>query len=277
MLTAEQIDTFHEDGVLLIKSFFDLKQEIEPIQFAVYKIIQILITKYRLPIEQQAFTPQTFDSGYQELIAMNRRYGGEMYDAVKQIPAFLRLVASSRLESLMSQLRATDMPGVAACGYGIRIDNPGEERYRARWHQEYPAQFRSLDGVTFWSPLLQVTESLGPVNFCIGSHKEGLLSIRRNDPKNPEKTGAYGLILEREREIILNYPPVAPLTEPGDLVLIDFLVVHASGINQGIRSRWSMQLRYFNFLDPTGIQIGWCGASSSEVALEHVHPDLMAG
>ena len=275
LLTQEQLEKFNQNGFCVLHSFYDLKQDIEPIQYGIYKIIGILINKYQLPIKQLPFSPETFDSGYQQLIDHNRTIGGEVYDALKQIPAFIRLVASPLHESLLAQIRQTDMAGIAASGYGIRIDNPFEEKYRAPWHQDYPAQFRSLDGLVFWSSLIPLTAELGPVEFCIASHKDGLVSVYSKDAKNPEKSGAYALVLENEQELISRYQRVAPLSNPGDLIIIDFLTLHASGINRSKRSRWSMQIRYFNFNDTTGIKIGWKGSFVFGVNIKEVHPELI--
>ena len=274
LLTSVQVEEFHRNGVLVVKSFYDISTEIEPIQYAIYNILKILINKYYLPIQQLPFSRENFDSGYQELIAFDRQIGGEVYDAIKQIPGFMRLVASTRHDAIFSQLRQTDLPGIAAAGYGIRIDNPLEEKYRAPWHQDYPAQFRSLDGLVFWSSLVPITQSLGPVEFCIGSHKNGLAPVYTNDCKNPDKSGAYALVIKNEESLIASYPQVAPLTQPGDLIIIDFLTLHRSGLNISERSRWSMQMRYFNFAESTGIKIGWKGSFSSGSNVEEIHPEL---
>jgi Phytanoyl-CoA dioxygenase (PhyH) len=274
LLTIDQIEEFHLNGVLILRSFYDLTTEIEPIQYAIHRIIAILINKYQLPIQQLPFSRENFDSGYQELITYDRQIGGEVYDAIKQIPGFIRLVVSANHDTIFSQLRQSDLPGVAAAGYGIRIDNPLEDKYRAPWHQDYPAQFRSLDGLVFWSSLVPVTQSLGPVEFCIGSHKNGLAPVYTNDPKNPDKSGAYALTIKNEESLISSYPHIAPLTQPGDLIIIDFLTLHRSGLNISERSRWSMQMRYFNFHEPTGIKIGWKGSFASGVKVEEVHPEL---
>jgi ectoine hydroxylase-related dioxygenase (phytanoyl-CoA dioxygenase family) len=276
LLDREQIDKFNNNGLLVLENFYDLTQDIEPIQYGVYQIIKILLAKYQISIKQLPFSPDTFDCGYQELIARDRTIGGEVYDAVKQIPAFIRLVASPLHEALFAQIRQTDALGIAAGGYGIRIDNPFEEKYRAPWHQDYPAQFRSLDGIVFWSPLVPITEALGPIEFCLGSHKDGLRRVCTKDIKNPEKTGAYGLILENEEEVISHYPHASPLSKPGDLIVVDFLTLHASGFNRGKRSRWSMQNRYFNYNDPTGIKISWRGSFASNNSIKDIHPELIA-
>jgi ectoine hydroxylase-related dioxygenase (phytanoyl-CoA dioxygenase family) len=210
-----------------------------------------------------------------ELIAHDRGIGAEIYDAVKQIPAFVRLVGAERHEWIVAQLRGTDLPGTCHAGSGIRIDNPNEEKFRADWHQDYPAQFRSLDGIVFWSPLVRIEEEMGPVRFCLGSHKDGLVPVVPHDADHPEKTGAYALILQDRDRRIARYPQVAPLSGPGDLVLIDFLTLHASGYNRGRRSRWSMQMRYFNFREETGIRIGWRGSFAAGVRIEEIHPELI--
>ena len=273
-LTNEQVATFARDGYLVLPSFYE-PEEVETIQCDVHSIISLLIEQHQLSIEQPDFTPETFDAGYQALIAHDRALGGVVYDAVKQIPAFIRLVASAQHEAVVRQLRNTDAPAVAAGGYGIRIDNPGEEKFRAGWHQDYPAQFRSLDGLIFWSPLLPVTEEMGPVEFCVGSHQDGLVPVRISDADHPEKTGAYGLVLADEAECVAKYEQTAPPINLGDMVIIDFLTLHRSGVNHAARSRWSMQIRWFNFREPTGARLGWPGSFAAGNDLRAVHPEIV--
>jgi hypothetical protein len=237
--------------------------------------MQILLDKYAIDVERKPFAPVTFDFGYRELIAANRKYGGEIYDAVKQIPAFLRLVSSSKNEKLFSQIRNTDLPGIAGAGYGIRIDNPNEEKFRSLWHYEYRDQLRSVDGIVFWSPLVPIVDESGPVQICPGSHKGGLRRSYLKNPDQPDKPGAYAMLIENEAELLKQYGVIAPLSEPGDLILMDFLTLHSSGKNISNRSRWSMQFRYFNFNDPTGIKINWTGCVMNGVQLKDVHPELI--
>ena len=273
-LTDEQLAAFARDGFVVLPVFYE-PAEVEAVQLGVHSIIGLLIEQHQLAIDQPAFAPETFDAGYQELIAHDRALGGVVYDAVKQIPAFIRIVASSRHEAVMRQVRGTDAPAIAAGGYGIRIDNPGEEIFRAGWHQDYPAQFRSLDGLVFWSPLQAMSEELGPVEFCVGSHQDGLAPVRESNANNPDKTGAYGLTLADEAALVAKYEKAAPLTQPGDLVLVDFLTLHRSGENRADRSRWSMQMRWFNFAEPTGKRLGWPGSFAAGNDLRAVHPELV--
>lgn len=276
LLTETQISEFRHNGVLILRNFYDLDRDIRPIQQAIYQLIGLIIAKYNLSIVRAEFSPEHFDSGFQELIAVNRAYGAEIYDAVKQIPAFVRLIGHDAHEQLFRELRTGSEPAVAAGGYGIRIDHPHEDRFRANWHQEYPAQLRSLDGLVYWSPLVTVTEAMGPVEFCPGSQVEGPIAVFTRDRNNPEKTGAYSLTLKDEASLLKKYPHQSPLTRPGDLVIIDFLVLHASGYNRSTRSRWSMQLRYFNFMEPTGLSHGWKGSYAAGIDFCAIHPELCA-
>ena len=130
-------------------------------------------------------------------------------------------------------------------------------------------------GLVFWSPLIAMTDELGPVEFCVGSHKDGLAPVRETDAENPDKTGAYALTLADETARVAKYKTAAPLTEPCDLVLVDFLTLHRSGENRAARSRWSMQMRWFNFAEPTGKRLGWVGSFAAGNDLRAVHPELV--
>jgi hypothetical protein len=265
---------FIQDGFAVVRGFYD-ESEIRPIQEGIKSVIELVARKYGVAV--QGSSPEAVMARtYLDLISANRAYGGEIYDAVKQIPEFLALVANAKNRALFEQIRPGSIPGIAAGGFGIRIDNPGEEKFRAPWHQEFPAQLRSIDGVVFWSPLLAVIQKMGPVELCPGSHREGPVPVYQ-DEGGLGKSGAYALRLDREPERLAKYSRAAPLTEPGDLLVMDFLTLHASGLNVSDRSRWTMQWRMFNFADPTGIKIGWRGSFAAGIKFQDVMPELVAG
>jgi hypothetical protein len=276
ILTDQQLTEFKLNGFVVIKDFYDLTTQILPIQQAVYQLIGKVMERHGIPDQRQPFSLTDFDKGYQTLIDLDRKFGSEIYDVVKQIPSFLRLVADPRHETIFQQAYPNSLPGTGVGSSGIRIDNPSEQKFLAPWHQEYPAQLRSVEGLVFWSPLVPVTPEIGPLKFYPGSHQEGLIPVFTTDPKNPEKSGAYSLILSNEDELPDRYPLVSPLTVPGDLVLLNYLVVHSSSPNYGDRSLWSMQMRYFNFAEPIGMQYGWKGSYAAGIDFRTIHPELCA-
>jgi hypothetical protein len=215
------------------------------------------------------------------MIRACRPIGSELYDAIKHLPPLIRLLSLEKSERVYKALRPGVMPGVATRSYGIRIDNPGEEKFRAPWHQDYTTHLRSMDGLVFLSSLVPITPEAGPVCFCRGSHRDGLRRVRYGDPKNPDKRQSYGLLLDKEEDIVRSYPQDLPLAGPGDAVLIDYLTIHSSSPNRSNRPRWSIQLRLFNYLDEGAIRNRWHGVFPEGEYLPVVdtlkkrHPDLL--
>lgn len=275
ILSGEQREQFEADGFLLLEGFYDPRDDIEPIQRGIYEIIGLVADQHGVSLNRDAFTPETYDAGFMQLIAVDRKLGSIVYDAIKQLTPFVRLTGLQRNEVVYRELRGLDFSGIAAGGSAIRVDIPGEEKFRAAWHQEYPGQFRSLDGCVFWSPLRAMTNDIGPVQICRGSHKEGLINVYNEDAAVHGRGGAYALRLVGEEDIITRYPVVAPLTKPGDLLVMDFLTVHASGYNTSPHPRMSMQVRHFNFADPTGRSINWSGSFAAGASINDVHPGLL--
>lgn len=255
--------SFERNGFLVLKGFYDVQRDIEPIRASIRDLVELIARKHGLNVPC-ATAEQAMTEGYRAIIAADRSWGAEIYDAIKQIPAYMQLVANPRNAALFEALRPGSFPGLAGQSYGIRIDNPGEEKFRSIWHQEFPGQLRSLDGIVFWSPLLSMSQRMGPVELSVGSHKGGLFPTIFDDG-GVGRYGAYSLRIEREEEILARYGKTSPLTEAGDLLVMDFLTLHQSGWNASDRPRWSMQFRYFNFNDPTGQKICWQGSYTAGV------------
>lgn len=271
-LSAVDRAFFEREGYLILKGFHDLATEIEPIQRGIYDIIGLVAARHKISLERSVFSPEIFDAGYSALIAENRVYGGEIYDQVKQIPAFLRLISGQKSDDLFRELRATSQTGIGADSYGIRIDNPNEDKFRSHWHQEFMFQPQSIDGIVFWTPLLPILPEMGPVIVLPKSHKDGLC-VYSKGTAYADKVGAYQIGIHEEGKTVAKYDQLAPLTEPGDLLLMDFLTIHGSGENRSPRSRWSVQSRFFNYRDPIGQKIGWKASVTSGTNIEQVFPD----
>ncbi len=273
VLTPEQIQKFQQEGFLLLPGFYK-QQQIEPICQTIYEVIGLVIAEHGLDIVRKPYQFAQFDDGYIEVIKDNRRLGGVIYDAVKQVPEFLQLVADGSNRQIFQQLRPGSVAGIAAGGFGIRINNPFEEQYRAAWHQEYPGQLRSVNGLVFWTPLLQVQPELGPVDILPGSHMEGLQPVLKNGSDIVGQTGGYALRLKNEKQLVDHYTMISPCTQPGDLLVMDFQLVHRSGKNISDRALWSMQFRWFDYAEPVGRSHNWIGSYASGVDFTTIHPEL---
>ena len=270
MISSIQLEKFDEDGFLIIENFYDLDY-ITEIRQTIHQIIDIVIDHYALDIEKVRFCPDSFDDMYLKLLSIDRRYGSIIYDAVKQIPAFNRLVNCEINQNLFSSLRDKSLPSVAASGHGIRINNPNEEKYLAHWHQEYPAQLRSVNGLVFWSPLYDLALENGPVVVAKGSHKRGLLPVYFDG----ESEDAYALKIDGISMLLEQYDQVQPTLRAGDVLVMDFCTLHKSGKNYSNRALWSMQFRWYDMLEKTGINNNWEGSFAAGSKFQDLHPELL--
>jgi hypothetical protein len=278
-LTAEQAAEFEERGFLRLRGFYPVDLVAE-VQAGIHGIIGLVMAEHGLRIERRPFSPDTFDDGFLEMLAIDRSLGGVVYDAVKQLPAFHRLLSCRANEDLVRELRATALAGIAHGSYGIRIDLPGEARFATLWHQDYLSHFRSRDGLVLWAPLVPVTPDLGPVRLVPGSHRLGPLPLAPSDADPADGDRDFQMIAKSLAPVDADRVAdelgvVAPESEPGDLLVIDFLTLHESGANTGARARWSMQLRWFNFEHESGRRMGWRGGIATGTTVQDVHPELV--
>jgi hypothetical protein len=193
-----------------------------------------------------------------------------VYDMAKNLVEFQRLIVNERLTTMFRALRDSALCGTAPGANGVRIDRPGVDHHLAPWHQEFQYQFRSLDAITFWMPLVPVTAAMGPVILARGSHRGGPLPLVDTSGSGAEDlaVGNYaGLHLADETTIADRYELCAPESDPGDVFAFDFFTLHASAPNAGARARWTAQIRYFNFDDSFGAQIRWAGGLKHGVTL----------
>ena len=253
--------TLAEDGFIHARGWLDVERDLAPLQRELGALIaraaRACGAHYEAPRD-----PAAFDRGYLELVEAHPDVHGLVYDMAKNLVSFQRLIVSERLAGLFRALRGTQLCGTAPGANGVRIDRPGVTRHLAPWHQEFQYQFRSLDAITFWLPLVPVTSDMGPVVLARGSQAEGAVSLvdASGSGESDVAFGNYtGLRIAGEETIGERYELCAPESEPGDLFAFDFMTLHASAPNLGTRSRWTAQIRYFNFEDGFGASIRWAG------------------
>ncbi len=249
------------DGFVVLRDWLEAALDVEPLQRELGALIAHVAracgARHEVPED-----PADFDRGYLDLVARHPDVQPLVYDMAKNLVAFQRLIVSERLADLYCALRGAALAGTAPGSNGVRIDRPSDERHLAPWHQEFQYQFRGLDAVTFWIPLVPVTREMGPVVLAKGSHRGGvepLVDVSGNGEADAA-LGTYGALrIADEATIAQRYELVAPTSRPGDVFAFDFLTLHASTPNGGTRARWTAQIRYFNFGDTYGTSIRWMG------------------
>ena len=258
---------FHQTGFAVVQNFYNYDTEIFPIIKGISKIIRQVANHKGINLSD-GDEINDIKLNMMALITQDRQLGAVVYDAAKQIPEFLALVANIKNKEILKKIHPSMQAGVAAAGYGIRMDLPNEDKFRTFWHQEFPAQLRSSKGIVFWTPLLEVSELLGPVEICKGSHIGGYKEVYNENSDG--KIGAYTLRLKDEENLLKEFTKVAPLTKPGDLILMDYYTLHQSGKNKGNHPRWSIQFRYFDFNNRFGRETEWRGSFAEGIDFKEV-------
>jgi hypothetical protein len=261
-------DYFLEYGSLYIKGFYDYDSEIRPIQKDIFDLIELLAEQYKITLPHRSFSPDRFDDGLALMVRDHRPVVAVLYDAVKKLPNYVRLAASPKHDLYCRALLDSKFVGFANRGYGIRMDNPGEDSYSTQLHQDYVSQLCSQNGAVLWSPLRDVTRELGPVVYYPGSHRSGVFPILKLSH------GSRGLVIDGAEDIAARYKAVQPEVWVGDCVVIHALLLHESGRNVSDHTRWSMISRYFDFTDASGRAINWKGGLQDGNSFEQVHPEL---
>ena len=108
-------------------------------------------------------------------------------------------------------------------------------------HQDWPSTQGSLDSVTLWLPLVDVTEEMGALQVVPGSHLQGLLSHK--DETVPQ-------IIDEDKDWAWKSIPL----QMGDAIFMSSFLVHRSGNNITDKIRWATHFRYDNADEPTFIE-----------------------
>lgn len=106
-------------------------------------------------------------------------------------------------------------------------------------HQDWPSNQGSINGITAWVPLVDVTPELGPLEVIPNSHLLGA---------QPHKLEGVP-VLEKEYEGWVSLPMKA-----GDVLFFNTLLIHRSGENVTDQIRLSAAGRYNDLAEPTYIE-----------------------
>jgi hypothetical protein len=177
-------------------------------------------------------------------------------EGAKQLPPLHRLIAKLKNDDLIHELRPGGFfTGIAEGGVQVRADMPMDAKWATSLHQDGIYQARSPNGLVFWTPLVPMTEALGPVQILRGSHVEGPLRIYDAGDQGVGRTRSYRTRLVDEKRMRLKYVFDAPILQPGDLLVMDYWTIHGSGENKAKTPRWSALWRVFDYRE--GVGLGW--------------------
>ena len=252
-VTEEQIRTFDEDGVLLLKALINEQWQ------------QTLCES----IEQDIANPGPHHHAY-EAEGGKGRFHGSMR-VWEHNPGFRDYCWNSPLPALAAQFFKTDKINLF---YDQLFVKEPSTSNRTRWHNDQPYwPVRGWPVMSFWVALDPVTKETGAVEFIPGSHRWGhwfqpenfAPGVSKSYEQNPDFVKMPDIETERDQHKIVSWD-----MEPGDVLAFHALVVHGSGGNHSntIRRR-GYAVRY------TGREAVYCADLGSH--LGNRNPTLKDG
>jgi hypothetical protein len=272
-LDGAALATYAEHGVLRLRGFAP-PELVRAFRDETATMIGLVLAE--LGLDRAASRVDRFDRGLDLLVAADRARAGRLYDAVRKLPSVYGLITAPRVWAVMRQLMATRLPGIYPNGTGVRMDHPGEDTYLSPWHQEYPYNLTSDNAVTLWLPLVDVDERNGCLRMAPGTHRLGALPVRVRDALNTRRNANETLEIAGLDAILARHAAVSAPTAAGDALVFHTFLLHCSQPNRSDATRWTLQARYFDFLNPTAIRHDWVGGMNEGVDFRRYHPELAA-
>lgn len=122
-----------------------------------------------------------------------------------------------------------------------------EDYWKIPAHQDWPSTQGSLNGITCWMPLVNVTSDLGPLEISPSSHLEGPIE---HTEIGPHTTTRVPVVATHDDRNYIAFP-----MKPNDALFFSNFTVHRSGENKtDDEIRLTMHFRFDDAYEKTFIQ-----------------------
>lgn len=162
-----------------------------------------------------------------DILKIDNKLIGELYDTVSYSSCFLKLVSDSDIEDYArSLLGLSKRNTIYSWTHRVRIDAPKDERRTYGWHQEIFYTIPETRFIQTWCPLIRdTTIENGTIEVCEGSHKEGIAKQTWNEIEGR----ATQIIVNQE--VVEKYKQKKLPMKKGDILFFDPHMFHRSGHN----------------------------------------------
>ncbi|MAS36346.1 MAG: hypothetical protein CL610_20240 [Anaerolineaceae bacterium] len=244
-LTEEQINTFHQEGYLVVADLFDdadLQPAIDDLSAEIDRQAQELVATGEL---SQTYAHEGFETRLTRISTETDQVYRSIMAGKLSLPGIFSLLSNPKLLDAIESLVGPEI--IASSVYRLRPKMPGLARGVVPWHQDSaffePYCDKSLI-VTVWIPLVDATPERGCMQVLPRVHSGEVV------PHHLPADSHSGLL-----EIVPDHLPQAEVvTTPvmkGGALLLTNRTPHRSIENLTDVIRWSMDLRYQSANLPT--------------------------
>ncbi|MBC7529267.1 MAG: phytanoyl-CoA dioxygenase family protein [Chthonomonadaceae bacterium] len=263
-IDSEQVGELRDSSTLLLdKDFEGLRGRMTEDGYLLLRGLQspekvVAVRDYlleQLSANEQIDLDHPLEEGYIKAGARGGFMGGSKN--LTRTPVFLDLVESPEImgffaEFLRSDVLTFDFKWLRVVGKG---DNTGA-------HYDVVYMGRGTQNLyTVWTPITEVTSTMGPLAILAGSHRgEGFERVRETYGKmDVDRDRVTGYFSNDPYEMIEKFGGQWQTSEfaPGDVLIFGMYTMHASFNNTGDRFRISCDTRYQRASDP--VDERWVG------------------
>jgi hypothetical protein len=234
-MNSVDLKSFNNNGFLIKENLIKDKYHSE-LFYLFYDLAVSIIKRNKIDLEYQVKNVEDIDCNKDikildkillDILKIDNKLIGELYDTVSYSSSFLKLVSDSDIEEYVrSLLELSKRNTIYSWTHRVRIDAPKDERRTYGWHQEIFYTIPETKFIQTWCPLIRdTTIENGTIEVCEGSHKEGIAKQTWN-----EIEGRATQIIVNE-EVVAKYKQKKIPMKKGEILFFDPHMFHRSGHN----------------------------------------------
>ncbi|EFA85778.1 3-methyl-2-oxobutanoate hydroxymethyltransferase [Heterostelium album PN500] len=263
-LTKDQIDLFTNNGYVIINEFFEarlLDNIFVDVKTKLDQLIALLLeNKKVVDVNGEIAKDTDLD---RKIISLDSQFKGtsimlHTMFAGHLCRSFGSLFSNERLLDVIQQLLGTaEISGHPE--WNLRVKTPNNTSFEVPWHQDaaYLVEgAESLDQITCWIPLIDITESNGALQLLAtqSDSSNNIIPHRLQRLKGGDLKDSWYLEILRD-QLPPDYQNIVVDTiglKRGSIVLFKNTTCHQSLPNTTQRIRWTVDLRFQKTKDPSG-------------------------
>lgn len=214
-------------GFLLVKNAFDVSHVMEDVK--------------KIFMACRPYCEKNFDDLAKSLYAEDFEGFLGCANSAQYLPSLMSISSSTRMMEILKSIEI-EMPVVNTrplLSFSSEKTAKNENYWKVPAHQDWPSMQGSMNSVTCWVALVDVSEDMGPLQVSPGSHLQGRLEhLDEGVPFLKEYQGEF-----------VSFPMSA-----GDMLIFNAFTVHRSGLNSSEKIRISAHFRYDDCMEPSFIK-----------------------
>lgn len=236
-ISQKQANHYKNNGYLILKNCID-KKNFHNFDNRVIEIVNRELNNKNIDIKKNL----VINEGIKFFSKNHPEISSKIYRTINRSYFFLRFIQDKKIANLAAQLIETKINNLSCINPVFRFDVPGDKLHARLWHQEsnyFKDVSNGSDGVVCWIPMNKAYAKNGSVILAAGSHKGGYIPgnfISGNKKKSEQHKISEKKIKRFKKKIVH--------ADIGDLVFINFHLVHSSGKNVSQFVRCTAQIRY---------------------------------